>query len=164
MDNGPRGPILGGLFAIVLGLAAVFFFYYRGGQNHFVTDYTTSRYIFVLELNAFEITLVGLALTLGVYSAIGLFSYFLDGPQVHIGRSGPQLTDGTAAALGIFSVLTAASAVVFAIGVVQDWGRLVMGLSIGLGFVFAAFVLGFFKQGFVGEEGRFDEREDGVPW
>lgn len=164
MDNGPRGPILGGITAILLGLATAFFFYYRNGDDHYFLDFTTTRYIFVLELNAFEITLVGLALTLGVYSAIGLFSYFLDGPQVHIGRSGPQLTDGTAAALGIFSVLTAACAVVFALGVVQEWSREVVGLAIGGGFVFAAFVLGFFKQGFVGEEGRFDEREDGIPW
>ena len=164
MDNGPRGPIIGGITAIILGLAAAFFWYYRGGDNYYKPDFTTTRYEFILELNAFEITLVGLALTLGVYSVIGLFSYFLDGPRVHVGRSGPELTDGNAAALGVFAVLTAACAVVFALGVVFDWQREVIGLSIGLGFVFAAFVLGFFKQGFLGEEGRFDEREDGIPW
>lgn len=164
MDNGPRGPIIGGITAILLGLATAFFYYYRNGNDHYFLDFTTTRYIFILELNAFEITLVGLALTLGVYSAIGLFSFYLDGPRVHIGRQGPQLTDGTAAALGIFSILTAICAVVFALGVVQEWGREIVGVSIGLGFVFAAFVLGFFKQGFVGEEGRFDEREDGIPW
>lgn len=164
MDNGPRGPIVGGISAVVLGLLAAFFWYYRGGNNYYVPDYTSTRYIFVIDVNAFEITLIGLALTLGVYSAIGMFSYFLDGPRVHIGRAAPRLGDGVTFALGAFAVLTAACAVTFALSVVYEWGREITGVSVGLGFIAAAFVLAFFKQGFLGEEGRFDEREDGIPW
>jgi hypothetical protein len=164
MDNGPRGPLIGGALAIVLGFLTAFFFYYRGGADHFFLDYTTTRYIFILELNAFEIGLAGLALTLGVYSAIGLMSYWLDGARVHVGRSAPKLTDGVAVGMALASVATAAMAVVFALSVVFEWGREVTGVSIGLGFMFAAFVLAFYKIGFLGEEGRFDEREDGIPW
>jgi hypothetical protein len=164
MDNGPRGPLIGGISAIVLGILTVFFYKLRGGDEHFFVDYTTTRYIYIVELNAFEIALAGLGLTLAVYSAIGFLSYFLDGARVHVGRRAPRLTDGVAVGLTIFSVLTAACAVVFALGVVYEWSREVLGSSIGFGFVFASLVLACYKIGFLGEEGRFDEREDGIPW
>ena len=164
MDNSPRGPLIGALFAILLGAATVILWLYRGGDHHYFLDYTTTAYKFIVELNAFEITIAGLGLTLAIYAAIGLFSYFLDGREVHVGRFAPQLTDATSAGLAITTVLTAVCAVLFAVGVVQDWGVEPMGVIIGAGFVLAAFVLAYFKQGFVGEDGRFDDREDGIPW
>ncbi|HEV2527690.1 MAG TPA: hypothetical protein VGT61_04450 [Thermomicrobiales bacterium] len=164
MDNGPRGPLIGLASAIALTALTIFLFYYRGGDEHYFVDYTTANWIFILELNAFEIGLVGLALTLATYSAIGLLSFFLDGARVHVGRQSARLTDGVTVALAAFSIATAACAVVFALAVVFDWGREITGISIGLGFIFAALVLACFKIGFLGEEGRFDEREDGIPW
>ena len=164
MNNSARGPLIGALAAIILAAVTTFLWYYRGADAHYSVDATTTNWVFIVDLNPVEIALSGLALTLGIYSAIGLFSYFLDGKEVHIGRFAPNLSDGVAAWLAVSMFATAVCAVLFAIGVVLDWNTLPMGVIVGVGFILAAFVLAFYKRGFVGEDGRFDDREDGIPW
>ena len=164
MDNGPRGPLIGLGSAIALTALTIVLFYYRGGNNEYFVDYTSANWVFIVELNAFEIGLVGLALTLATYSAIGFLSFFLDGARVHVGRQSARLSDGVTVALAAFCLATVACAVVFSLAVVFEWGREITGISIGLGFIFASLVLACYKVGFLGEEGRFDEREDGIPW
>jgi hypothetical protein len=51
-----------------------------------------------------------------------------------------------------------------AYGIAGDWGTTAIGLLAGLGCFLMAAMLVAYKEGFLGEEARFDRRDDGVPW
>src|SRR4051812_24180464 len=115
-------------------------------------------------LSELEIGFVGIALTLVIFAVIGLISVMLEGRELVPGRVAPRLTDPLSVAIVIFSVLLFVIAVFLGLGIVQDWGPRLIGLLAGLGSLDLALLLVFYKEGFVGNEARFDERDDGVPW
>lgn len=115
-------------------------------------------------LNELEIGFVGIALTLVIFAVIGLISVLLEGRELHPGRVQPRLTDPLSVAIVIFSGLLFAIAVFLGIGIAQGWRPQLVGLLAGLGSLDLALLLVFYKEGFVGSEARFDDRDDGVPW
>jgi hypothetical protein len=54
--------------------------------------------------------------------------------------------------------------VALGIGITQGWGPAALGLLAGAGSIDLAILLACYKEGFIGNEGSFDERNDGVPW
>ena len=115
-------------------------------------------------LNELEIGFVGVALTLVIFAVIGLISVLLEGRELTPGRVPPRLTDPLSVAIVIFSALLFVIAVFLGTGIVQGWEPRLIGLLAGLGSLDLALLLVFYKEGFVGNEARFDDRDDGVPW
>lgn len=115
-------------------------------------------------LNEIEIGFVGLAITLVIFAVIGLISVLLEGRELEPGRVQPRLTDPLSVAIVIFSGFLFVIAVFLGIGIAQDWSASLIGVFAGLGSIDLALLLVFYKEGFVGNEATFDERDDGVPW
>jgi hypothetical protein len=55
-------------------------------------------------------------------------------------------------------------AILLGYGIVDDWEPMAIGALAGVGCLVLAMLLIFYKEAFVGDESRFDAREDGVPW
>ncbi len=115
-------------------------------------------------LSELEIGFVGIALTLVIFAVIGLISVMLEGRELRPGRVAPRLTNPLSVAIVIFSALLFVIAIFLGLGIVQNWRPQLIGLLAGLGSLDLALLLVFYKEGFVGNEARFDERDDGVPW
>ncbi len=96
-----------------------------------------------LPLSELQLGAVGGALTLGVFGIQGLISVLLEGREL-------RLLFGDALLLGY--------------GIVTGWGTSALGVAAGAGCVFLATLLVCYKEAFLGDEARFDDREDGVPW
>lgn len=104
------------------------------------------------------------AIGLAIFGLQGLLSVLVEGEELHPGRARPRLTDVLSVGIVVFSVALFAVATALAYGLTANWGRGEIGALAGAGCLALAFLLVFYKEGFVGDEAGFDEREDGVPW
>jgi hypothetical protein len=117
-----------------------------------------------VPLSELQLGAVGGALTLAVFGVQGLLSVGLEGRELRPGMVPPHLTNPLSAAIVIVSILLFADALLLGSGIVSGWGSLALGVAAGMGCVFLAALLVFYKEAFLGDEARFDDREDGVPW
>jgi hypothetical protein len=148
VTNSPRLPIVALILAGLLAIAAA-------------ATIDPGR---PLPLSELQLGAVAGALTLGVFGIQGLISVGLEGRQLRPGISVPHLTNPLSAAIVIVSLLLFADALLLGYGIVTGWGIAALGLSAGAGCVFLAALLVCYKEAFLGDEARFDDREDGVPW
>ena len=151
MDNSPRLPSFSLLLAIVFAILAFISYGNRDPDGPF-------------SLSEVEIGLVAAAFALAIFGAQGLLSVLLEGRRLHLGIVRPRLTDPLSIAILVFSLLLFALAVALGIGLVEDWDPEVLGIFAGAGCIVLAALLVFYKEAFVGDEARFDERDDGIPW
>ena len=148
MTNSPRLPIVSLILAMLLAIAAA----------------TTLNPAQPLPLSELQLGAVGGAVTLGVFGIQGLISVLLEGRELRPGMVPPHLTNPLSAAIVIVSLLLFADALLLGYGIVIGWGTAALGLAAGAGCVFLATLLVCYKEAFLGDEARFDDREDGVPW
>jgi hypothetical protein len=116
------------------------------------------------SLSELEIGFIGFALTLLIFAVQGFISVLLEGRELRPGRVRPRLTNPLSVAIVIFSGLLLVIAVFLGIGIAQEWQPYLIGTLAGLGSIDLALLLVFYKEGFVGNYARFDDREDGTPW
>jgi hypothetical protein len=117
-----------------------------------------------LPLSELQLGAVAGALTLGVFGIQGLISVMLEGRELRPGMAPPHLTNPLSAAIVIVSILLFGDALLLGYGIVIGWGTAALGVAAGAGCVFLATLLVCYKEAFLGDEARFDDREDGVPW
>jgi hypothetical protein len=115
-------------------------------------------------LTELELGGVAWAIGLAIFGLQGLLSVLVEGEELQPGRMPPRLTDLLSVGIVIFSVALLATATGLAYGLTADWSTEAIGVLAGAGCLALAFLLVFYKEGFVGDEAGFDEREDGVPW
>ena len=148
MRNSPLLPILSLVVAAVFAIAAVL----MAGPGDF------------LPLSELQLGAIGGALTLAIFGIQGLISVGLEGRELRPGIVPPQLTNPLSAAIVLVSLLLFADALLLGYGIVSGWGTVPLGIAAGAGCVFLAALLIFYKEAFLGDEARFDDREDGIPW
>jgi hypothetical protein len=148
VTNSPRLPIVSLILAGVLAIAAA----------------TTLDPGQPLPLSELQLGAVGGALTLGVFGIQGLISVLLEGRELRPGMAPPQLTNPLSAAVVFVSILLFGDALLLGYGIVTGWGTAALGVTAGAGCIFLATLLVCYKEAFLGDEARFDDREDGVPW
>jgi hypothetical protein len=146
VTNSPRLPIVSLILASVLAIAAAI----DSGQR--------------LPLSELQLGAVAGAVTLGVFGVQGLISVLLEGRELRPGMAPPHLTNPLSAAIVIVSILLFGDALLLGYGIVTGWGTAALGVAAGAGCVFLATLLVCYKEAFLGDEARFDDREDGVPW
>jgi hypothetical protein len=117
-----------------------------------------------LPLSELQLGAVAGALTLAVFGIQGLISVLLEGRELRPGMAPPHLTNPLSAAIVIVSILLFGDALLLGYGIVIGWGTAALGVAAGAGCVFLATLLVCYKEAFLGDEARFDDREDGVPW
>lgn len=115
-------------------------------------------------LSPIEIGLVAFALTLLIFAVQGFISVALEGRELQVGRIAPHLTNKISASLLIGSIVLLILSLVLGTGVALGWSVKVIGSLAGLGAIILALMLAPYKEGFVGSEAHFDDRNDGVPW
>jgi hypothetical protein len=113
-----------------------------------------------------ELELGGVAWVIGllIFGLQGLLSVVVEGEELHPGRVQPRLTGVLSVGIVLFSAALIATATLLAYGLTDDWSPEWLGVLAGAGCLEVAFLLVFYKEGFLGDEASFDEREDGVPW
>jgi hypothetical protein len=104
------------------------------------------------------------ALTFTVFGVQGLLSVAIEGRELRPGIVPAHLTNPLSAATVAVSLLLFANAVLLGYGIVNGWGTGPVALAAGAGCLFLAALLVCYKEAFLGDEARFDNREDGVPW
>jgi hypothetical protein len=117
-----------------------------------------------LPLSELQLGAVGGALTLVVFGIQGLISVLLEGRELRPGMTPPHLTNPLSAAIVVVSLLLFGDALLLGYGIVIGWETASLGVAAGAGCVFLATLLVCYKEAFLGDEARFDDREDGVPW
>jgi hypothetical protein len=147
VTNSPRLPVISLILASLLAIAAAAI---DPGQP--------------LPLSELQLGAVGGALTLAVFAIQGLISVLLEGRELRPGMVPPHLTNPLSAAIVIVSILLFGDALLLGYGIVNGWGTAALGVAAGAGCVFLATLLVCYKEAFLGDEARFDDREDGVPW
>ena len=148
MTNSPRLPVVALILASLLAIAVAAVI--DPGQP--------------LPLSELQLGAVGGALTLGVFGIQGLISVLLEVRELRPGMAPPHLTNPLSAAIVIVSILLFGDALLLGYGIVIGWGTAALGVAAGMGCVFLATLLVCYKEAFLGDEARFDDREDGVPW
>jgi len=148
VTNSPRLPIVSLILAGVLAIVAA----------------ATTAPVQPLPLSELQLGAVGGALTLGVFGIQGLISVLLEGSELRPGMAPPHLTNPLSAAIVVVSMLLFGDALLLGYGIVTGWGTAALGVAAGAGCVFLATLLVCYKEAFLGDEARFDDREDGVPW
>ena len=113
-----------------------------------------------------ELELGGAAWVVGltIYGLQGLISIAIEGEELKPGRMPPHLTDPLSLGIAILSIAVIATAALLGYGVSSDWSPRTLGIFAGIGCIAIAAIAVFYKEGFIGDEARFDERDDGVPW
>jgi hypothetical protein len=113
-----------------------------------------------------ELELGGVAWAIGltIFGLQGLLSVLVEGEELHPGRVQPRLTDVLSLGIVVFSIALIVAATLLAYGLTAEWSEGRIGALAGAGCLAVAFLLVFYKEGFLGDEAGFDEREDGVPW
>ena len=148
MTNSPRLPVVALILAILLAIAAAAAI--DPGQP--------------LPLSELQLGAIGGALTLAIFGIQGLISVLLEGRELRPGVATPQLTNPLSAAIVIVSILLFGDALLLGYGIVFGWRTAALGIAAGAGCIFLATLLVCYKEAFLGDEARFDDREDGVPW
>ena len=148
MTNSPRLPIVSLVLASVLAIAA-------GLMMNPAEP---------LPLSELQLGAIGGAVTLAVFGIQGLISVLLEGRELRPGMTPPHLTNPLSAATVIASILLFGDALLLGYGIVIGWGTAALGVAAGAGCAFLATLLVCYKEAFLGDEARFDDREDGVPW
>lgn len=148
MKNSPLLPLGSLLLAVVLVVAAV------------VSGDPADR----LPLSELQLGAIGAALTLAVFGIQGLVSITLEGQELHPGQSPPRLTQLLSAGIVVTALLLLVDAVILGYGVVAGGDMTSLGITAGIGCLLLAVLLLFYKEAFLGDEARFDDREDGIPW
>jgi hypothetical protein len=113
-----------------------------------------------------ELELGGAAWVIGltIYGLQGLISIAIEGQELRPGRMPAHLTDPLSLGIAILSLAVIAIAALLGYGISSDWGPSPLGVIAGIGCIAIAFIAVFYKEGFLGDEASFDERDDGVPW
>ena len=148
MTNSPRLPVVALILASLLAIAAA-------------AAIDPGR---PLPLSELKLGAVGGALTLAVFGIQGLISVLLEGRELRPGMAPPHLTNPLSGAIVIVSIFLFGDALLLGYGIVIGWGTAALGVAAGAGCVFLATLLVCYKEAFLGDEARFDDREDGVPW
>jgi len=148
VTNSPRLPIVSLVLAAILAIAAGLL------MNPAAP----------LPLSELQLGAIGGAVTLAVFGIQGLISVLLEGRELRPGMMPPRLTNPLSAAIVIVSLLLFGDAVLLGYGIIIGWGTTALGVAAGAGCVFLAALLVCYKEAFLGDEARFDDREDGVPW
>ena len=148
VTNSPRLPIVALILASLLAIAAA-------------ARIDPGR---PLPLSELQLGAVAGALTFTVFGIQGLISVLLEGRELRPGMAPPHLTNPLSAAIVIVSILLFGDALLLGYGIVTGWGTAALGVAAGAGCVFLATLLVCYKEAFLGDEARFDDREDGVPW
>jgi hypothetical protein len=148
VTNSPRLPIVSLVLAAILAIAAGL----------------TMNPAEPLPLSELPLGAIGGAATLAVFGIQGLISVLLEGRELRPGMTPPHLTNPLSAAIVIVSLLLFGDAVLLGYGIIIGWGTAALGVAAGAGCVFLAALLVCYKEAFLGDEARFDDREDGVPW
>ena len=116
------------------------------------------------HFNVVEIGAIAAAAGLAIYGVMGLISVLVEGRELKPGSSPPHLTGSLSVSVVVISLLLLVTGVTLAYGLASDWGATAIGLLAALGCFLLAAMLVAYKEGFLGEEARFDRRDDGVPW
>lgn len=113
-----------------------------------------------------ELELGGVAWSIGlaIFGLQGLLSVLVEGQELHVGRVPPHLTDPLSIVIVLISFVLLGTATALAYGLTSDWKPSTIGAFAGVGCIALSLLLVCYKEGFVGDEAHFDEREDGVPW
>jgi peptidoglycan/LPS O-acetylase OafA/YrhL len=113
-----------------------------------------------------ELELGGIAWSIGlaIFGLQGLLSVLVEGQELHPGRVRPRLTGPLSVGIVVLALALVGTAVALAWGLTGNWGPEALGWVAGAGCLILAVMLVLYKEGFVGDEASFDEREDGVPW
>lgn len=115
-------------------------------------------------LNALELGGVAWVVGLSIFGLQGLISIAVEGEELRPGRTPPHLTDPLSLGIAILSLAVIAIAALLGYGVTSDWEAGTLGGLAGIGCIAIALIAVFYKEGFVGDDASFDQREDGVPW
>lgn len=148
MRNSPRLPVLSLYLAGVLAILLI------------VTTRAGGR----IPLSEIEIGLVAGAVTLAIYGLQGVISIMVEGVELVPGRRGPVLTGPLSVSIVVFSIALFGIAITLAWGISDDWSERTIGVLAGVGSLILALLLMLYKEAFLGDEARFDDRNDGVPW
>lgn len=148
MTNSPRLPILSLLAAAGLLLAVTL-----------TVDLANPIPLSELQLGA-----LGGGLTLAIFGLQGMISVKSEGRELRPGITPPTLTNPLSAAIVVLSLLLFAVSVLLGLGIVTGWGTFRLGIAAGVGCLLLGALLFLYKEAFLGDEARFDNREDGVPW
>jgi uncharacterized membrane protein len=163
MDNSPRLPILSAIGAIIAGLVTMVLWWGRDADQNWVPGLDGALQ-YVYALNELEIALTALAVTLAIFAVIGLISYVVEGRELRPGRILPRLSGQLTIAISILALALIVDVIVLAVALVQEWSTAWLCTLAGIGSILIAFLLVLYKEAFVGEEARFDDRKDGIPW
>jgi hypothetical protein len=115
-------------------------------------------------LSELEIGAVAGALGLYIYAIQGLISVVVDGKELKPGKTPPHLTDLLTDSIVAICALLIMDGLALAYGIASNWGAIALGALAGAGSILLSFLLVAYKEAFLGEETRFDRRDDGVPW
>jgi hypothetical protein len=118
----------------------------------------------LIPLSELQLGAIGGALTLAIFGVQGLLSIALEGQELRPGVTPPHLTNPLTAAIVVASLLLLFDAVILGYGIVMGWGTTRLGIAAATGCLLLAALLLFYKEAFLGDEARFDDREDGIPW
>ncbi len=105
-----------------------------------------------------------LAVTLMIFGVQGLISVLVEGQELHLGRVSPRLTTVLSILIALLTFALVGVALATGYGIFAGWTPRTLGIFFGLGSIVLALQLIFYKEAFIGDESRFDEREDGTPW
>jgi hypothetical protein len=117
-----------------------------------------------IPLSELQLGALGGGLALAIFGVQGLISVKTEGRELRPGVVPPTLTNPLSAAIAVLSLLLFVVAVLLGYGIVNGWGTLRIGGAAGAGCLLLAALLLLYKEAFLGDEARFDNREDGVPW
>ena len=148
MRNSPLLPLGSLVLAVVLVIAAV-----AAGDS---AD--------LLPLSELQLGAIGAALTLAIFGIQGLLSITLEGQELHPEQSPPRLTQMLSVGIVLTALLLLLDAVILGYGIVSGGDTTFLGITAGIGCLLLAVLLLFYKEAFLGDEARFDDREDGIPW
>ncbi len=114
-------------------------------------------------LSDLEIAFVAWGLTLRIFAVQDFIAVLLEGREVRPGRIRPHLARGIGVALALGSLVLFAIAIAPGVGIALQWSVRVIGSLAGVGAIVLALMLAPYKEGFIGSEAHFDDRNDGVP-
>lgn len=147
MRNSWGLPIVGLIASAVLAIIVM-------GSHGFNSDH----------LSEIELGAVAGSLCLFIFGIQGVASVLIDGQELRPGKRDPHLTGPLTIGIVIVSMMLLAVTVALGYALTSNYGVGTIGLLAGAGcFLVAALLVGY-KEALIGEEGRFDRRDDGVPW